>query len=286
MTKFLALINPLSGSVPADAETKLKDALADLGETCETRLLTEDNFIQEIDDAVASAPDYLIVWSGDGTIACALEQAGAEGPPIIALPGGTMNLFHKQIHRGACEWHECLSRCITDGQLIDVPAGCAGDRRFYVAAMAGSLVDLAHPREELRKGHFLKAVESLAGSDILDLRTNMRFDVIETSSNREVQGYATAAAMFVGDAESDALEFAYIDPDNPLELAASGFGALFADWREASGVTTFMASEIKISEEKGYELRLTLDGEPVRLPSGTSFRRITKGGRAISAAIE
>ena len=50
------------------------------------------------------------VWSGDGTVACTFENAGPDGPPILPLPGGTMNLFHKQIHGGPCEWRECLER--------------------------------------------------------------------------------------------------------------------------------------------------------------------------------
>ncbi|MEQ9315856.1 MAG: diacylglycerol kinase family protein [Henriciella sp.] len=285
MTKILALINPLSGSVPPEAEEKLAAALEELGETCDTKILEGDGFTDLIDEAIAASPDYLIIWSGDGTVACALERAGPDGPPIVALPGGTMNLFHKQIHGGACEWQECLTRCLTSGKLIDVPAGCAGDRRFYVAAMAGSLADLARPREAIRKGKVLKAIETLAGSDILDLRTSMQFDATAPAGDGS-KGFATAIALFVGDESSDTLEFAYIDPDNPLELAASGLGALFSDWHEAPGVTTLAARDVVINEEKGYELRVTLDGEPIRLPSGTRFGRIAKGGRAISASIE
>ena len=79
------------------------------------------------------------------------------------------------------------------------------------------------------------------------------------------------------------LEFAYIDPDNPLELAAAGFGALFDDWRNASGVTSEHIRSGKLEHERGLDLRVTLDGEPVRLTSGTRFTRIAKAGRALSA---
>lgn len=285
MSRIKALINPLSGSVPEDADKLLAEALSDLGESCETIMLDEDNFSSAIDQAFQGSPEVVIVWSGDGTVACALEKAGDAGPPVLPLPGGTMNLFHKQIHRGACEWQDCLKACLTSGMEIDVPAGLAGDRRFYVAAMTGNLTDLAAPREAIRKGRILEAIETLAGSDVLDLRTDMTFDLISHEQQKQ-SGFATAAAMFVGDHTSSALEFAYIDPDNPLELAAAGFGALVSDWRDASGVTTMHAHEVALSHEKGYELRTTLDGEPVRLPSGTKFRRLAKAGRAISAMIE
>ncbi|GGB62177.1 MULTISPECIES: diacylglycerol/lipid kinase family protein [Henriciella] len=285
MSGIAALINPHSGSVPPDAAAKLTGAMEALGKPCDINVLGDEDFTQAIADCIASEPDMIIVWSGDGTVACTLEHAGSDGPPILPLPGGTMNLFHKQIHGGACAWDECLYRALSEGKIIDVPAGCAGERRFYVAAMVGSLTDLATPREAIREGKILKAFETLAGSDILDLRTNMSFRLLDEHS-RSVEGFATATALFVGHSGDDLLEYAFIDPDNPLELAASGIGALFSDWRDAAGVQTLQAREVIIEEEKGYELRVTLDGEPVRLKSGTRFSRIAKAGKAISAQIE
>ncbi|MEM5517072.1 diacylglycerol kinase family protein [Henriciella sp. AS95] len=285
MSGIAALINPNSGSVPADAEAQLSELMAELGKDCDITVLGESDFVETIDACIESEPDMIIVWSGDGTIACTFERVGSDGPPILPLPGGTMNLFHKQIHGGPCTWDECLRRALDGGRIIDVPAGCAGDRRFYVAAMVGALTDLAGPREAVREGKFLQAIEKLAGSDILDLRTNMTFK-LTNEQNKVIDGFATATAMFVGEAGDDTLEYAYIDPDNPLELAASGIGALFSDWRDASGVQTLRAREVTIEEEKGYELRVTLDGEPVRLKSGTKFGRISKAGKAISAQIE
>jgi hypothetical protein len=149
--------------------------------------------------------------------------------------------------------------------------------------MAGNLTDFTAPREALRKGHILKALERLSGSDVLDLRTTMTFDAAVKGASANAKGFATAASVFVGTQEDDSLEFAYIDPDNPIELAAAGFSALFNDWREASGISTIRTSDVGLIHERGYELRATLDGEPVRIKSGTRFTRVAKAGRAISA---
>lgn len=282
MSRISALVNPHSGSVPEDGAEILRAALEEIGHTAAIVEIEIDNLVDQIKDAIADAPDILIVWSGDGTIACTFENAGPDGPLILPLPGGTMNLFHKQIHGGACEWNDCLNRALTEGKEIDVPAGKAGERTFYVAAMAGNLTDLTGPREAIRKGHVLKALETLSGSDVLDLRTNMTFE-IEKSDGKPVSGFATAVSIFVGTQQDDTLEFAYIDPDNPLELAAAGFGALFDDWRNASGVSCENIRSGKLEHDRGLDLRITLDGEPVRLRSGTSFTRIAKAGRALSA---
>lgn len=282
MSKIAALVNPHSGSVPEDGAQALRLALEEAGHTAEIVEIEIDNLVDQIKNAIAAAPDILIVWSGDGTIACAFENAGPDGPLILPLPGGTMNLFHKQIHGGACEWRDCLDRALTAGKEIDVPAGKAGDRTFYVAAMAGNLTDLTGPREAIRKGHLMEALETLSGSDVLDLRTNMTFE-IEKDDGKSASGFATAVSIFVGTQQNDALEFAYIDPDNPLELAAAGFGALIDDWRNASGVSCENIRAGKLEHDRGLDLRITLDGEPVRLKSGTRFTRIAKAGRALSA---
>ena len=163
-----------------------------------------------------------------------------------------------------------------------VAAGEAADRRFYVAAMAGNLTDLAGPREALREGHVIEAIEKLAGADLFDFTHAMRF----RSGMANEEGIATAAAMFVGTQEDAEFEFAFINPDNSLELASAGISALISDWREANGVTTLKTRQITLEDSKGYDLRLTLDGEPTRLPSGTQFSRIAKAGRAISAGYE
>ena len=276
------LINPRSGSVPADAADQIRAALEELREPCEIIMLEEDDICSPIDACFETKPEAVIVWSGDGTVACALERAGDAGPPILPLPGGTMNLFHKQIHGGACEWHECLTKGLTEGRMIDVPAGCVDGRRFYVAAMAGKLTDLAGPREALRKGHVLEAIEKLSGSDMLDMSTAMSF-LSADGQGTPTDGYATAAAIFVGQQDETEFEFAYINPDNSFDLVAAGVGALFSDWREAAGVTTLRSREVRLSHPRGHELRATLDGEPQRLTSGTQFHRIAKAGRAISA---
>lgn len=280
-----ALINPRSGSVPANAEEQLHEVLSELGETCEVRLLDQEDICTPIDECFATSPDAVIVWSGDGTVACALERAGDSGPPILPLPGGTMNLFHKQIHGGPCEWQDCLKDGLTQGRMIDVPAGCAGDHRFYVAAMAGNLTDLVGPREAMRDGNVLQAIEKLAGADLFDFSHAMKYHAAG-ENDRASEGAATAAAIFVGEQSDTDFEFAFINPDNPLELAAAGFEALMSDWREASGVTVVRSKEIILEDPKGYELRVTLDGEPMRLKSGTRFSRIAKAGRAISALCE
>lgn len=279
------LINPRSGSVPADAPDLIRARLEELGETCEVILLDKEDICSPIDRCFETSPDVVVAWGGDGTVACALDRAGHEGPPVLPLPGGTMNLLHKQIHGGACEWEECLTRGLTVGRRIEVPAGCAGDRRFFVAAMAGNLTALTEPRESLRKGHVLEAIEKLSGSDVLDLHTSMTFRSAD-GENGTVEGFATAAAIFVGHEPDTDFEFAYIDPDNPLELAAAGLGALLSNWREASGVTILQTPSVELFDRRGHDLRVTLDGEPVRLKSGTRFCKSESVARAISAECE
>lgn len=276
------LINPRSGSVPAGAPELIRSKMEQLGKAFDLTVLESGDIRAQIEACLATSPESVIVWSGDGTLACTLHLAGADGPPILPLPGGTMNLFHKKIHGAAYDWKTCLERGLRNGQVIDVPAGCAGEHQFYVAAMAGNLTDLARPREDLREGHILEAMERLSGSDVLNLDTTMSF-LAEGGPDGEQKGFATAAAIFVGETDAAHFEFTYIDPDNPFELVAAGVSALFTDLSSAAGVTTLHSDAVTLNHQKGQDLRMTLDGEPVRLRSGTRFYRTGRAAKAISA---
>lgn len=92
------IINLTAGSVPQDAEARLRSALAALGENADIFACSGKDIKSVAHDVLDC--DRLIVWGGDGTIAGILDRAGRDGPPVLPLPGGTMNLLHKAVHGG------------------------------------------------------------------------------------------------------------------------------------------------------------------------------------------
>lgn len=262
----VALINLDAGSVPSDADTSLREHLG----RGLTHLVTCDSptLLSALGDLGLSDGDTLIAWGGDGTVAAALNSLAGTKAAILPLPGGTMNLIHKRIHRHRTDW-----RSVLDGALNAPPAsityGVANERRFFVAIMLGRLIKLSDAREALRDGAPIEAARTAVAQDALDL---------ETALGAHFGGKctpATAASAFLPEDLSGAhFDIGLIDPDSLVELASTGLSALLFDWRSADGVSFHLASDITFTGPGDEPLRVLLDGEPCELdpPACVSLR--------------
>ncbi len=277
-----AFVNSASGSVPPDGADQLSAALAALGSSYQLEEIRPETMKHQLDTAVFTRPDVLIVWGGDGTIACALNAAGAAGPPVLALPGGTMNLLHKNIHGSALDWKTCLQRSLYCGQRVHIPAGRVATRRFYVAAMIGALTRLVEPRELLREGEPIKAIRKLGNGSALKLKSSLSV----ATPDRKKPLQMTALAILPSLVRKNHLEIASIDPDTPIELVLTGLTALTGHWRSARGVDRRFGRSATVHHASRSKLEVTLDGEPVRLASGSRFTRLERAALVISAAPE
>ena len=91
--RIAALINPLSRSVPENAKEQLSDLIGELGLNVPIFETTGKDIKSQTQEAISINPDVLVVWGGDGSVAFALTESGPDGPPVLALPGGTMNML-------------------------------------------------------------------------------------------------------------------------------------------------------------------------------------------------
>src|SRR5690349_19866349 len=98
-----AVINPLSGSTGPTALAEMQDLLAGFGFKANVQAAQPEELSRVLKSAIDAGPDLMIVLAGDGTARAACELAGAEGPLIAPLPGGTMNLLPKALY-GDRDW--------------------------------------------------------------------------------------------------------------------------------------------------------------------------------------
>lgn len=271
--KLKVLINPHAGSVPDDPDAELLAVAEEVSATCEILKVEPTDLKREVAAAVEQGFDILAVWGGDGTIACALETVGPDGPPILPLPGGTMNLLHRRVHSipegSVIDWRDCLRGAVESGKIEPIGAGCVnGERRFYVGAMFGELVGLSRAREAIREGRPISAVERAAEVGAFDLATSLAFHELR-GEETGMQGVATALAAFVPEPGDARLDVGWIDPANLAELAGVGMEIALGDWRFASGVEYHRWEALRIFHAKEEEIEATLDGEPLKLRSGT-----------------
>jgi diacylglycerol kinase family enzyme len=254
--QFSALINTASGSVPDDAEDKLRGALDVPIASCWT-CADGSSLSAALHEINFSPNGTLIVWGGDGTVAAALTASIGTGAIILPLPGGTMNLVHQRIHGNPEDWHSILHKARTRGRTADLAYGLANSRPFFVAMLAGNLTRLAPVRESIREGSPLAAARQATSSDALDLETSMTLQINGSTDP------ATACAAFLPDRlNAECFDLGSIDPDTIMELLVTGASSVLGDWRKADGVDFQQSASLSVQAKTGNPVPIMLDGEP------------------------
>ena len=153
--RVIMLVNPLAGSVGANAVAEAEAILADYACEATVVALEGGTFDARIEEALTARPDALFVLAGDGTAGTIASRAGPDGPLIAPLPGGTMNMLPKALY-GTADWKAALKRALEEGAPQNVAGGEVSDgqvrQAFYCAAILGSPALWAPAREAVREG--------------------------------------------------------------------------------------------------------------------------------------
>ena len=275
------LINAMSGSVPANADTAIAKIIEDAGHTLRLEAASGADICEITPSALAEKPDMVIVWGGDGTTACVLNAAGQFGPPVLALPGGSMNLVHKRLHRGNLDWESILEDVLANPEPEAFSAGVIGEHRFYVAAMLGRLTKLTDAREAVRRGAVVEAAQALTSAEALDLKTRLTFKVEDSTDAEPIE--AAAGALVVAGNRWPRFEIAVINPDSVLDLMAIGLESWIKGWREAEAVETNVGRKVSITELKGRAIPATFDGELTELSGAVTAHVVPNAARVLRA---
>jgi diacylglycerol kinase family enzyme len=262
--KALVLFNQKAGSVSAGDDEKLADALRQAGvdfvmvgpEKLSRRLLER-----------AKGYDVLIVLGGDGTARTVAELAPRDGPPLILLPGGTLNILPKALY-GELAWPDALSAALERGVVKRLTSGRANGEPFYVAALFGPTTLLARAREAMREGKPLAAWRRFQHAWKRSFTRSIRARI------------GVLCPSFSGGIEADTLEWVRLDARHALDFARVSLRALTADWRNDSSVEI---APCKSSDIVSLGLiPATLDGEPRTFVSRVRVTYDPKGPRVIA----
>nr|WP_321440290.1 diacylglycerol kinase family protein [uncultured Hyphomonas sp.] len=280
--KFSVVINPLSRSVPKGAADEIEAAVQASGHDIAYLHCSSDQLSRGVREAADSDADAVIVWGGDGTLACALNACGAKGLPVLALPGGTMNMLPKRLHGGGT-WHEILERVLSAPITETLAAGEVDGQRFYIAALFGRLTGLAESREAVRKGELINAAQALADGEVLDVETRLRLSWTKMSDKTEQTISAVAAAVAVKSSGAPALEVAAIDPDSTMDLVSTALDAMVHGWKDAGPVEHDVSEMVSVHELEGGDIPATLDGEQVTFTSPVRIQLVKQAARVLCA---
>lgn len=254
--KVLVLLNEKAGSVGPKAGAQLIEALNAAG--VEQFTIVDATRMSRRHFQRASQFDAIVVLGGDGTARYAAELAPRDGPPLILLPGGTLNILPKALY-GELAWAEAIKAALERGVERRLPVGRANGEAFYVAGLFGPTTLLALARESVREGKPLKALQRLRHALNRSFTRSIRARA-GSGKMRKAEGIGVLLPSFSGGIESDALEWVRLDARHLLDLARVSLRAITADWRNDS---TVEIGKCKTGDIYASGIiPATLDGEP------------------------
>jgi len=275
-----ALVNPAAGGVTPVAPARLRQVLDAVGvETAEVVACEGEGLAEALRTLLNSPLDAVAVLGGDGTARMAAAMAGPEGPPLIILPGGTMNMLPHALH-GPVPWDQALIRALTEGRERTIVGGVAGDQPFFVAAVFGSPAFYALGREAMRKGRMLVAWRRLRYAFGRSFRRRL---LVRADSGRAERAEALAVLCPAFDKQLEGppgLEWAGFDARNGFDVLRLGLHAVFSDWRQDPAVTTRRCISAEVRAHAA--IPGLLDGEAHHFPSPVRVELRARAARVIA----
>ena len=274
--KALVLLNEKAGSVqPGDGE-RLVAALRESG-VGQFAIVGSGKMSRRL-FAQARGFDIIVVLGGDGTARAAASLAPRDGPPLVLLPGGTLNILPKALY-GDLAWPDALKAALERGVEKRMPAGLANGQRFFVAAMFGAPTVLARVREAAREGQFATAFGRMGAyfkrAFVRGLRARANRDPF-----RKAEAIGALLPSFGGGLEGDGLEWVHLKANHFVDLARVSVRALGEGWRNDDAVDTWPAHAGDIVSTG--MIPATLDGEPHNFFSRVHVTYDAKGVRVLA----
>ena len=273
--KVGAIINTSSGSCDSESEQKMFSILTGAG-IVEPRMWCGegDKMEQFFTEAAGQKLEVLIVLGGDGTIRTAAEACAKKGSYLIPLPGGTMNMLSRALY-GDVAWEESLKNTLAAPSLKVLSGGRIAGKHFFIAAIVGAPALWAEPRESMREGNIVDAIEKGSVAFRKMFETKIQYLI-----SGEMKGEAKAVALIcplISEQMSDseqALEAAVIDVESAAEVIGLLSTAAFGKWRDHRNIV--LAKTKRVSVQSSKDIPATLDGEIVNLGTSAEINFVSR----------
>lgn len=281
--RVIMLVNPASGGVGAGAVEEAEAILSEYACEASVVALESGEFDAQIQAALDAKPDVLFVLAGDGTAGTIASRAGADGPLVAPLPGGTMNMLPKALY-GTGDWKAALRVALEEGAPQCVAGGEISDgqmtQAFYCAAILGSPALWAPAREAIREGQLRLAWLYARRALRRAFSGRIRYS-LDGKTGRRAEALVLISPMIskVMD-ENTGLEAAAMNPADAAEAFRLAAHAVFTDWRQDPAVTTRAIQRATVHARS--RIPAVIDGEPVLLSHEAKVKFIRKAFQALA----
>jgi diacylglycerol kinase family enzyme len=281
--RIVAVFNTASGSCDATSEGQAREIFAGAGlEAVEIHVVAPSEIGEALKAAVANA-DVLVVLGGDGTIGSAATLCGDDGPYLIPLPGGTMNMLPKALY-GSGDWQAALKATLVAPEIRSVSGGEADGHRFYCAAIFGAPSLWADAREAVREGDLVEAAKRAVTATRRSLSDAIDYEFGDRQGSADAVAVICPLISQVMDGEEAALEAVALDPSTAAGLFGLAFHAAFDGWRNDPSVTR---AKVKCVDVLAHgEIPAILDGEKVEIERHAKVTFLPTAFRAIVPAAD
>jgi diacylglycerol kinase family enzyme len=251
------LANPDSGSGEAGEVVRLLR---------ERRIEVSRFDLDRADEAVAAAPERIVVAGGDGSIGAGADAAARAQVPLGVVAVGTANDFARALELPD-DPAAALELALTGSRTTRLDLGRVGKRPFVNAASAGLSPVAADSAHSLKRalGPLAYTVGALRAGLFADpVAARVRVDGDQVFAGDAWQVIVAVSGAFGGGAEVDAdpadgyLDLIAIEARSRLRLALHGYGLRSGRVEEQDGVITARGTRIEVATDgAGFNI----DGE-------------------------
>jgi diacylglycerol kinase family enzyme len=281
--KVGVVINTSSGGCDSESEEKMLNTLKDAGVVAPRIWCgTAEQIAPFFSEAAGQKLDVLVVLGGDGTIRTAAEGCTEEGPYLIPLPGGTINMLSRALY-GEMWWEAALKKTLAAPSTRVLSGGRVADKRFFIAAIVGAPSLWAEARESIREGEIVDAIEKGGVAFQHMFETKVHY-LISGKMKGEAEAVAVICPLIserMSDSEQ-ALEAAVIDVESAAEVIGLATAAAFGKWRDDRNILLTKTKRVAVRSSK--DIPAILDGERVNLGTSAEIDFVSRAVNVIVPA--
>jgi diacylglycerol kinase family enzyme len=271
------VLNTGSGSCDAASEACARQIFEEAGLHPDIHVVGPSAIGATLRSAVANA-NVLAILGGDGTIGSAATLCGENGPYLIPLPGGTMNMLPRSLY-GTADWQSALRATLADPELRTVSGGQADGHRFFCAAILGAPSLWAEAREAVREGDLIEAAKRAAAAARRSLSDAVSYEFGPVSGSANAVAVITPFISKDMRPDDSALEAVALDPGTAAGLFGLAFHAVFDGWRQDPSVTRAKVKTVSVSADS--EIPAIFDGERIEFARHAEIKFLPTAFRAI-----